>query len=99
MSFSTDSFFRIWDVPTGAFEEAYELQDFTHPLAGSTNAVGNQWRRAVVGEDGVVRVLDMKSDDVIAEFPGLANAVVWNAEGTLLGVAMANGTVQIWKAG
>jgi WD40 repeat protein len=47
---------------------------------------------------GVVRILDAASGDVIAQLPGYANAAAWSPDGASVAVAMANGTVQIWKA-
>jgi WD40 repeat protein len=55
-------------------------------------------RTLTLDDTGVLRILDTASGAVIAQLPGFANAAAWSPDGSSVAVAMANGTVQIWKA-
>jgi WD40 repeat protein len=94
---------KIWRISPG---RPWELMFVTSasavtlPPVSDTSPDGTRRFRI---DSGVVRILDTASGDVIAQLPGFATAAAWSPEndfpeGIYLAVAMANGTVQIWKA-
>jgi WD40 repeat protein len=91
---------RTWDVVIGEFLGLSLLSlSVDEPPPPSLPAVSPDGVRTLTLDDtGVLRILDTASGAVIAQLPGFANAAAWSPDGSSVAVAMANGTVQIWKA-
>jgi WD40 repeat protein len=100
VAYGETGFLRTWDVVTGKFlGKSRRSLSVDEPPPPSLPAVSPDGARTLTLDDnGAVRILDTASGDVIAELPGRADAAAWSPDGVFVAVAMANGTVQIWKA-